>query len=326
MVSARLRPSGVQAAPVFSPGWRETRRARPPPAETIQRSGLPRRYEVNATSPPPGEIGGQQAVGAGLGQHQRARAVHVEADDLVAALAGQRDGDARAEDAGLAGEVPHDVVGELVDGVAHVGALVAVRQHRGLAVSQHVEVAVDLHGAARRVRDLDLGHRLRADLRPERRRESQPLVLEIGGERRRVEQVEDARDVEVARLGVERGRGGQLAVADGLRQRQPEQIAAGRRDADLRQIVVAGGAGVCARAAPPCHPPGATSANRETATAMTRTAMPCRCRCRAPRPGDEGEQRIISCPFRQTRARSRAPPDGARWQAGAGPCASPGSR
>src|SRR6185369_2683812 len=49
-----------QAAPVLSPGCLVTRRARPPPEDTIHRSGLPRRYEVNATSPPVGEYAGSR--------------------------------------------------------------------------------------------------------------------------------------------------------------------------------------------------------------------------------------------------------------------------
>ena len=60
MVSARVRPSGDQAAPVFSPGCFDTRRARPPPADTIQRSGLLRRYDVKATSPRRGEYAGSR--------------------------------------------------------------------------------------------------------------------------------------------------------------------------------------------------------------------------------------------------------------------------
>ena len=54
------RPSGDHDAPVFSPGFCDTRRARPPPAETIQRSGLLRAYEVNAISAPPGEYAGSR--------------------------------------------------------------------------------------------------------------------------------------------------------------------------------------------------------------------------------------------------------------------------
>ena len=54
------RPSGDHAAPVFRPGLCETRRARPPPADTIQRSGLLRAYDVNATSAPPGEYAGSR--------------------------------------------------------------------------------------------------------------------------------------------------------------------------------------------------------------------------------------------------------------------------
>src|SRR5262245_24364912 len=54
------RPSGDQEAPVLRPGCFDTRRARPPPDDTIQRSGLLRAYEVNATSAPPGEYAGSR--------------------------------------------------------------------------------------------------------------------------------------------------------------------------------------------------------------------------------------------------------------------------
>src|SRR5580765_2643024 len=60
MVRAIRRPSGDQAAPVFNPGCFDTRRARPPPADTIQRSGLLRAYDVKAISAPPGEYAGSR--------------------------------------------------------------------------------------------------------------------------------------------------------------------------------------------------------------------------------------------------------------------------
>ena len=45
---------------MFSPGCFDTRRARPPPDETIHRSGLALRYDVNAISAPAGEYAGNK--------------------------------------------------------------------------------------------------------------------------------------------------------------------------------------------------------------------------------------------------------------------------
>ena len=80
-----------------------------------------------------GRIRRQQAVGAHLRQHRHAPAVHVDGADLVRAAAAHRERDARAEDAALAGERLHDVVRELVDGVADVGVAVALGQRRPVA-------------------------------------------------------------------------------------------------------------------------------------------------------------------------------------------------
>ena len=53
-------------------------------------------------------------------------AVHVDDRDLVRAVAGQRESEAGAEHAALAGERLHDVVGELVHGVADVAGAVGL--------------------------------------------------------------------------------------------------------------------------------------------------------------------------------------------------------
>jgi len=120
---------------------------------------------------------------------------------------------------------------ELVDGIARLGGAVGSRHHRGLAATHDVKPPLELRAAAG-ADDLHLGDALRADLRPQRRREAEPLVLQVGGERIGVQQVKDAGDVEVAGLGLERATR-QVTVADRLGQRQPEQIATRWGNADL---------------------------------------------------------------------------------------------
>ena len=132
-----------------------------------------------------------------------------------------------------------------------------------------------------------------------------PFVLQIGGERRRVEQVEDARDVEVARLGVERARR-ELAVAHRLGQRQAEEIAARRRDANRGQSSSPAG---------PRPAPRAGASRARAVTAAARVTTPA-----ATAPSQRDDDRgtasqtkslgVISGPFRRTRGRSHARPGG----------------
>ena len=186
---------------------------------------------MKAISAPVGENAGKQAVRAHLGQHRRAPAVHVDDGDLVRAAPGERQRDARAEHPRLAGERLDHVVGELVDGVARVGRPVALGEHRAVAAGDDEEASLE-HAA----RDLHLDDRLRADLRPERRREPQPLGLELGGEGSRIEQLEQAGDVHVL--------GHRLAGAGislGARERQLQHLDAGAGELHGREILVASG-------------------------------------------------------------------------------------
>ena len=56
------------------PGFFDMARARPPPADTIHRSGVPRRYEVKAICAAVGRIRRHQALRAHPGQHLADRA------------------------------------------------------------------------------------------------------------------------------------------------------------------------------------------------------------------------------------------------------------
>ena len=229
------RPSGDHAAPVFSPGCCDTRRARPPPAETIQRSGLLRGVRGERDLGAARRIRRQQVVGAHLRQHRHPAAVHVDRADLALAAACQRERDARAEHAALARERLHDVVGEVVDGVANVGGAVALGQRRLVAARDDVDPAFEL--SARR---LHLDDGLRADLRPQRRRERQPFALQLRRERRWVEDLEQAGDVHVLRHRLD---GGGAGVALGARHRELQHLHAARIDLeDLRgrQILFGG--------------------------------------------------------------------------------------
>ena len=246
------RPSGDQAAPVFRPGCFDTRRARPPPADTIQRSGLLRAYEVNATSPPPGEYAGSRLSEPIFVSTRHAPAVHVDGADLVRAAAAHRERDARAEDAALAGERLHDVVGEFVDGVADVGVAVALGQRRLVAARDDVHPAFEL--AARR---LHLDDRLRADLASTApTRTPRPSLCSCAGKRRRVEDLEQPGDVHVLRHRLD---GGGAGVALGARHRQLQHLHAGARDREDRA------AGPLRRAAP-AHAAGTASMHERPPT------------------------------------------------------------
>jgi hypothetical protein len=145
---------------------------------------------------------GQQAVRPHLGEHRHAPAVHVDRADLVRAAAAHGERDARTEHAASSCERLHDVVRELVDGVADVGVTVALGQRRRVAARDHEHLAFQ-----RAARGLHLHDRLSADLRPQRRRERHPLAVQLGWKRLRVEDLEQAGDVHVLRQRLDGGRG-----------------------------------------------------------------------------------------------------------------------
>src|SRR5450432_2266051 len=149
------------------------------------------------------------------------------------AVAGEPEGDARAEHAALAGERLDHVVGEFVHGVADVAGAVALRQHGGVTARDDIDAPLQAPA-----RGLHLDDRLRADLRPERRRDVEPLVLKLGRERRLVENLEEARDIHV--LGQGLGcRARRFRVAFGARHRQLEHLDATGGDPNGWEVLVA---------------------------------------------------------------------------------------
>ena len=132
------------------PGRLEMARARPPAADTIHRSGVPRRYEVKAICAPSGEYAGIRHSEPMLVSTLHVGAVGPDGGDL-ALPPGQGEGDARAE------RRPRMPVNCSMTSLTQsstsgrsAGAPVGLGQHRRLAPADLVEAPLDGDAAALR--------------------------------------------------------------------------------------------------------------------------------------------------------------------------------
>ena len=220
--------SGVEAALARNSPCASTAGGNHPKLGTPAQIGIERDLAAR------GRKGGQKALRFHLRDDLHLLAIHADGGNF-GVPAGHGKGDARTEHAAHAGELQDDVVGPHVNQRAQLGAAVGLSQHWGIAAADLVEPSLD-HDAARLVRRAQLGHALRAHLRPQVCRETHALFHQRFGKGRWIQHAEESDQIQIAPFDLDRC-ARKVGIANGARHAQAKEITVGIGDGDLGQIL-----------------------------------------------------------------------------------------